>query len=51
MKRNWRSNDDPIYVPMEPVHLWWLLPIYLFAGFAILAFTGISLYLIVWSLV
>lgn len=51
MKRNWRHTDPPIYVPPEPIHLWWLLPIYVIVAIAILTFVAWGLWLIVWSLV
>lgn len=51
MKRNWRHTDPPIYVPLAPVHLWWLLPLYVIVALSIfLAVVG-GLYLIIRSLV
>lgn len=51
MKRNWRHTDPPIYVPPEPIHLWWLLPIYVIVVVGGLTFVLGALYLIIWSLV
>ena len=51
MKRNWRHTDPPIYVPLRPIHLWWLLPLYVLAAIGGLGFVLVSLYLIIWSLV
>ena len=51
MKRNWRHSDPPIYVPPQPIHLWWLLPIWVILALVILAVVLGGLYLIIWSLV
>lgn len=51
MKRNWRHTDPPIYVPPEPIHLWWLLPLWVAIGFLTFGAVMGALYLIIWSLV
>ena len=51
VKRNWRSGSPPIYVPLQPIHLWWLLPIWVAIALAILTIVIGGLYLLIWSLV